>query len=359
MKILKYIFIIFFTLCSTICSAQKVFVDQSIDSVSILIGQQTHLTLSVTAKPGSRIVWPKVKTSHFLVPGIEILKQQNIVSSESDGMKKFSRIYTLTSFDEKLYSVPALEIKVDGKSHMGKQLALKVMTVPVDTLHPNKFYPAKGVQDNPFLWKEWSLPFWLSILFIVLCLLTVYFIVRLKQNKPIVARAKIVKLVPAHQKALKAIEDIKAEHMMTSQDQKEYYTRLTDALRQYIKERFGFNAKEMTSSEIIYLLQKAGDQKGIDELRELFTTADLVKFAKYNALINENDLNLVNAAKFINDTKSETQEIEKRVVPELTAQEQLTKKNRLWLKFTIYSLIVVLISLVIYILYLISELLGF
>ena len=70
-------------------------------------------------------------------------------------------------------------------------------------------------------------------------------------------------------------------------------------------------------------------------------------------------MNLVNAAKFINDTKSETQEIEKRVVPELTAQEQLTKKNRLWLKFIIYSLIVVLISLVIYILYLISELLGF
>ena len=359
MKILKFIFIIFFILCSTICSAQKVFVDQGIDSVSILIGQQTHLTLSVTAKPGSRIVWPKVKTSHLLVPGIEILKQQNIVSSESDGMKKFSRIYTLTSFDEKLYSVPALEIKVDGKSYMGKQLALKVMTVPVDTLHPNEFYPAKGVQDNLFLWKEWSLPFWLSILFIMLCLLTVYFIVRLKQNKPIVARVKIVKFVPAHQKALKAIEDIKAEHMMTSQDQKEYYTRLTDALRQYIKERFGFNAKEMTSNEIIYLLQKAGDQKGIDELRELFTTADLVKFAKYNALINENDLNLVNAAKFINDTKSETQEIEKRVVPELTAQEQLTKKNRLWLKFTIYSLIVVLISLVIYILYLISELLGF
>ena len=119
MKILKFIFIIFFTLCSTICSAQKVFVDQSIDSVSILIGQQTHLTLSVTAKPGSRIVWPKVKTSHLLVPGIEVLKQQNIVSSEADGMKKFSRIYTLTSFDEKLYSVPALEIKVKKETEDG------------------------------------------------------------------------------------------------------------------------------------------------------------------------------------------------------------------------------------------------
>ena len=35
----------------------------------------------------------------------------------------------------------------------------------------------------------------------------------------------------------------------------------------------------------------------------LFQTADLVKFAKYNTLINENDANLVNAIEFINQTK--------------------------------------------------------
>ena len=358
MKILKFIFIIFFTLCSTICSAQKVFVDQSIDSVSILIGQQTHLTLSVTAKPGSRIVWPKVKTSHLLVPGIEVLKQQDIVSSEADGMKKFSRIYTLTSFDEKLYAIPALKIKVDNRSFSGRQLALKVMTVPVDTLHPNQFFPAKDVQDNPFQWEEWHLVFWLSIIVLVLCLLMIYLFVRLKQNKPIVTRIRIVKHVPAHQKALKAIEEIKAAHMVTSENQKEYYTRLTDTLRQYIKERFGFNAMEMTSSEIIYRLREAGDQKGIDELRELFTTADLVKFAKHNALINENDLNLVNAAKFIDETKTEAQEVEERIVPKLSEVEQLTQKNRVLLKTLIYASIGVIIGLAVYIVYQIAQLLG-
>lgn len=34
-------------------------------------------------------------------------------------------------------------------------------------------------------------------------------------------------------------------------------------------------------------------------------TADLVKFAKYSTLINENDMNLVNAIEFINQTKQE------------------------------------------------------
>lgn len=358
MRLLRNIVIAVGLMCSTIGWAQKVLVEQSIDSVAILIGQQARMTLSVTAKPGARISWPRLKPSQYLIPGIEIVELQNGDSTDIDDMTKVSRIYTLTSFDEKLYAIPALKVKVDNQLFSGRQLALKVMTVPVDTLHPNQFFPAKDVQDNPFLWGEWCLVFWLSIAAVMLCLLTIYLLVRLKQNKPIVIHVKIVKHVPAHQKALKAIEDIKAAHMVTSENQKEYYTRLTDTLRQYIKERFGFNAMEMTSSEIIYRLREAGDQKGINELRELFTTADLVKFAKHNALINENDLNLVNAAKFIDETKTETQEVEERIVPKLSEVEQLTQKNRVVLKSLIYISIGVIIVLAVYILYQISQLLG-
>ena len=358
MRLLRNIVIAVGLMCSTIGWAQKVLVEQSIDSVAILIGQQARMTLSVTAKSGARISWPRLKPSQYLIPGIEIVELQNGDSTDIDDMTKVSRIYTLTSFDEKLYAIPALKVKVDNQLFNGRQLALKVMTVPVDTLHPNQFFPAKDVQDNPFEWGEWCLVFWLSVIVVILCLLTIYLLVRLKQNKPIVIHVKIVKHVPAHQKALKAIEDIKAAHMVTSENQKEYYTRLTDTLRQYIKERFGFNAMEMTSSEIIYRLREAGDQKGIDELRELFTTADLVKFAKHNALINENDLNLVNAAKFIDETKTESQEVEERIVPKLSEVEQLTQKNRVVLKSLIYISIGVVIVLAVYIVYHILQLLG-
>ena len=63
---------------------------------------------------------------------------------------------------------------------------------------------------------------------------------------------------------------------------------------------------EMTSSDIIFHLKESGDQKMIAELTELFQTADLVKFAKYSTLINENDLNLVNAVNFIDQTKTDS-----------------------------------------------------
>ena len=198
MKLLRNIIIVVGLMCSTIGWAQKAFVEQSIDSVAILIGQQTHMTLSVTTKPGARISWPRLKPSKYLIPGIEIVELQKGDSTDADGMIKISRVYTLTSFDEKLYAIPALKVKVDNQSFSGRQLALKVMTVPVDTLHPNQFFPAKDVQDNPFQWEEWHLVFWLSIIVLVLCLLMIYLFVRLKQNKPIVTRIRIVKHVPAH-----------------------------------------------------------------------------------------------------------------------------------------------------------------
>ena len=83
-----------------------------------------------------------------------------------------------------------------------------------------------------------------------------------------------------------------------------------------------------------------------------------MKFAKHNALINENDLNLVNAAKFIDETKTEAQEVEERIVPKLSEVEQLTQKNRVLLKTLIYALIGVIIGLAVYIVYQIAQLLG-
>ena len=99
---------------------------------------------------------------------------------------------------------------------------------------------------------------------------------------------------------------------------------LTDTLRQYIKERYGFNALEMTSYEIIQKLQEVNDEDAISELRELFQTADLVKFAKYVTLINENDRNLVSAIEYINQTKLE--EPEQKPQPEVIIVEEHRSK---------------------------------
>lgn len=108
---------------------------------------------------------------------------------------------------------------------------------------------------------------------------------------------------------------------------------------------------EMTSSEIIERLRQDGDKKMIGELKELFETADLVKFAKYSTLINENDLNLVNAINFIDQTKLENAPTEERVVPQLSQEDKRTKNTRRAIKWLIAlssALVIVLLAYIIY-----------
>ena len=348
----RYLFLSLSCLLMSKNSLAQVNIEAKIDSISILVGQQTNLEISVTARKNAIIQWPNIKPLQYLVPGIEIVDISDGDTTELDNNTiKIYKRFTLTSFDEKLYPIPGMAVKVDGKHYKANQLALKVIPIDVDTIHPDKFYPPKSVQDNPFLWAEWSCIFLLSIILLLLMGCIFYLYLRLRENKPIITSIRTVKKILPHQRALSAIKKIKAEHLERSEDQKTYYTQLTDTLRQYIDERFGVNAREMTSSEIIERLQQTSDKKMIDELNELFNTADLVKFAKYSTLINENDLNLVNAINFIDQTKLENVPFVERVTPKLSLEEKKVKNTRSAIKILIAILSSLTVCLFAYIVY--------
>lgn len=330
----------------------RVYVKAAIDSIEIFIGQQAKLTVDVTADRGAKVVYPTYERAQFITPGVEVLGSTDADTTLIDnGMMTVSKTFTITSFDEKLYAIPGMKVSVDGKAYTANQLALKVIPVEVDTLHLDKFFPPKDVQDNPFDWSEWSGVFWMSAIVLLLCMLCCYLAVCLKQNKPVIVRIRVIKKVLPHQKALTVIEKLRREKLNSSENQKEYYTQLTDALRQYIKERFGFNAMEMTSSEILDRLHETGDQKMLDELKELFYTADLVKFAKYSTLLNENDMNLVNAINFIDQTKIENQPTEEKIVPKLTENDIKTRQNRIVIKTLIAVASVVILVMLCFVIY--------
>ncbi len=360
MKMRKITYIITCLLLAfTLPAMAQVQVEQKMEPIGMYIGQQVQMAVGVTAPSKSKIEFPHFERTQYLVPGVEVLSSQDDTIEVDDNLMKVTRRYVLTSFDENLYAIPPMKVKVNGKEYQGNQLALKVIDIEnVDTLHPNQFFPSKDVQDNPFLWSDWASTYWLSLLMLLLCALAYYLHIRLKENKPIITRIRIIKRLLPHQKALNEIEKIKTERMVVSENQKEYYTKLTDTLRQYIEERFGFSAMEMTSSEIIYRLRENGDQQMIDELKELFSTADLVKFAKYQTLINENDLNLVNAIKFIDQTKIEGEATEERIVPKLSENDKKSKKSRLIIKVMLWTIFVIVVLLFIYIIYNIWSLLG-
>ncbi len=298
-------------------SVAQVTVEAKLDSAGILIGQRMGITLEVSADAGKLVELPQLDSLQQIVPGLEFVSATPVDTEYVNGGKRMiltEKIY-VTSFDTALYRIPPIQVKVDGKQYESKALGMKVITYEIDTLNVDSIFGLKSEMEPPFVWSDWSQVLWLSIISVVIALILIYVAVRLKDNKPIIKRIKLKKRIAPHKAAMQKIAEIKEDKMLwQSEDSKEYYTQLTDTLRNYIKERYGFNAMEMTSFEIIQRLQEVNDEEAINELRELFQTADLVKFAKYNTMINENDRNLVTAIEYINQTKQE--EEEQKVQPE-------------------------------------------
>lgn len=313
----------------------QVTVQAKIDSLQLLVGEQTKVHLEVSMDANRNLQLPVIKDT--LVKGVEVLDiaKPDTQMLNNDKRWVISQEYTITSFDSSLYYLPPLEVLVDSQKYRSESLALKVYSIPVDTLNPDQFFGPKNIAEVPLEWQDIDTLVYSIILMLLLGAACVFFIIRYRDNKPIIKIIKIEPKLPPHQEAMKQIEEIKSNKNVQREDPKLYYTELTDVIRTYIKERFGFNALEMTSSEIIERLLEEKDKNSIKDLKSMFETADLVKFAKHAPMINENDMNLVTAIDFINETKIEEDPNAKKEPTEIKVEEKRSKQGRIALMCSI------------------------
>ncbi len=326
-----HLLILLLALLTAAPTAAQVNVRAELDEPQMLIGEQRRLTLAVICDSAITPVFPHWETEQPIAEGVELVDFVERTSTAVDGGRnhRVAITWTVTAFDSTLARIPPLPVYVGDSMYESNPLALKVMTVDVDTLHPELFAPPKTIEDNRFSYADdYASITYVPLCIVVLLVLFAFVGIRYYQHKPIIRIVKRIVKLPPHQVAMNDLSRIKAEKSWAADDSKEYYTQLTDTLRKYIKERFGFNATEMTSSEIIEQLTTRGDEQSLQELKQLFETADLVKFAKYTTLINENDMNLVNAVEFVNQTKQTIDPKELIVEDEVAKEENRQERQR-------------------------------
>lgn len=79
---------------------------------------------------------------------------------------------------------------------------------------------------------------------------------------------------------------------------------LTDTLRKYIVDRFGIKCDGNDFGEILEFIHSESEAKSVyDSLKQILELSDFVKFAKLHPLPNENEISLMNAYLFVNQTK--------------------------------------------------------
>jgi hypothetical protein len=237
--------------------------------------------------------------------GVEVVEISKIDTTDIGNNRiQIKYDYNITSFDENLYQLPPFRVVSGVDTFASQSLALKVSTIQVDTLHTDQFFDIKPVMEPDFVWKDY-LSTALSILGgLLLVALIIYLVYRLKNQKPIIAIKRQPKVtLPPHVEAIQALDAIKFKKLWQQGKEKEYYSEVSDVVRNYIDRRFGVNAMEMTSGETLLAVRNISDVDFVfDNLKQMLFVSDMVKFAKYHPMPEENELSIGNAYLFVNST---------------------------------------------------------
>ena len=276
----KHLYLLLIFLSTTVFAQQKQ-VATSIDSLKKKIGAEFKLTLKTTVDTSAKVVFPNLKN----IGALEVIQSYPIDTIKKNDRYELIKKYGLTQFDSGRYVVPSVKIFINNKPVFSDSLLVEVANVQVDTLR-QKMFDIKDIvpAENSFgnWWK------WLLILLLISGIgAFVYWYIKNHQKKKI--EEEIYK-TPI-EKATSLLNTLEKKELWQHGEIKEYYSELTDIVRNYIEEAIEIPAMESTTSELIQGLKIASLKKKmnlsketIDNLFVVLKQADLVKFAKSKPL---------------------------------------------------------------------------
>ena len=280
-------------------------VSATLDSTTLFIGDQTDLHLRAIGEVGEQVTMPVLDKE--LIPGVEIV-DRTIVDTLSlkDGRVQYDQYLTVTSFEDSLFYIAPLPFVSGDDTVWSDGLTLNVVQpFEMDTTDM-AITDIKGVYKAPVWW--WGIFRWV-LLAVLLAGVGVagYYLITYLQRRKREEEGNVVMtepLRPAEEVALEKLDAIKEKKIWQQGQVKEYYTQLTDVVREYIARRFEVSSVEQTSDETLRDIRPLlSERKDLyDQLRKMLTLADLVKFAKWSTTPDENELSLRNAYTFVKET---------------------------------------------------------
>ena len=288
-------------------------VSASIDSTTLMLGDQTDLHLQVTQAADEQVEWPVFGKT--LQDGIEIVDRTIVDTLKlDDGRLRVHQYLTLTSFKDSLFAIEPVAFTSGEDMFWTEPLALNIVQ-PFEVDSSLAITDIKDIERAPIWW--WGIIRWI-LLAIGLLLLAVggYYLWRWyeKNRKPEEEPVDPETLRPAEEVALEKLDAIKEAKIWKDGKVKEYQTELTDVVREYIGRRFDVHSTEKTSDETLQAMKPLLEKSLYERLKSMLQLADLVKFAKWHTTPDENESALTTAYEFVKETTPQEQPTEEEKV---------------------------------------------
>lgn len=292
----------------------------SLDENELLMGDIGRLTIDVPLPSDSSAVeFPALKNAlkekkkyfSLLNDTVEVRVEHTQSIDNRDGKHWMRYNLQIQAFDSGRYELPPFNFVVQGKPVESNRIVLNV--IPVKAKADDQIEPFSDVvppfeinkADQSILDKEKrkNTIIWILVIcaFLVAAFLIFMYARYLKTGRFLLTP----KTLSPDAQALKALKKLNSQRLPQKGKTKEYYTRLTDILRSYLKKGFRVKTFEKTSSEILSQIEEDPlISSYYDPLKSIFQTADFVKFAKVNPSEEENERCMEEALDFIKNSSA-------------------------------------------------------
>lgn len=311
---IKILAFLMMALLVSLPTAAKVSVTAKLDSVNLLMGKLTTLRLEVVqdkGKPGGFPMFSHADPAagYVGVCGDSVeLRTSFKVDTVELGSNRIQLNYEipLQAFDSGTYRLPEFVYVSQSDSARSNALSLNVVPVKATADDPIAGFAPVAEPENKSIFDavpNWLADYWWVILILLLIAGATWWGVRRYKKEGTVLRKKPEP--SPYETAMRRLKELKGKNLWEQGMEKEYFTDLTEILRVYLDRRFGINAMEMTSREIMDHLSKSDIRDKRDYMRQILSVADFVKFAKVRPLPADNIAAYENAVKFVEETKPE------------------------------------------------------
>lgn len=256
-------------------------VSLSVDRKEITVGDRVRLAVVIDFDPKADS--PDLPRTVGL-PGLDVLEMKpGKPEPLGQGRARLRVEYTLTSFELGTHEIPIgsfLPEKGGHPANPSDKIVIAVNSVNPNPTDKDDIRDIRGQRDIPLRWRMYTVPALLLVAALILLLLLRRFF-RFKKPEPV---RSFPAAVPkkAHEIALERLEEIRRKNLVEGGRVKEYYSEISDCLREYLRNRYGVSAQERTTAEtraeLTSLLREANV---VEEFGHLLTESDFVKFAKY------------------------------------------------------------------------------
>lgn len=290
------------SIITTAFAQDRITVESSVDKQSITIGDIIRYTVKISADTSLSVDTLAVGMN---LGGFEVKDYVPRESKVEGGFRNSVESFDITTFTTGDYRIPPITIAYTNAAGEVRSITTDPIAIKVNSLLTGEegedIKPLRGPKDYAS-----KIPIWvIAAATAIIVALGVFWWMYRRASQPLALGKEPIDTRLPWEIAFADLDALWNSDLIAKGEYKLFYLRLSEVFRKYLERRYGIQALERTTFEIIQEFRGLALPKQEEEsIRRLLDDCDMVKFAKYDPTPEDIRKDFDSAKAFVLETRS-------------------------------------------------------